>query len=127
MNHHTIQFDPEQIHRMKLAFQQALAYAEQLQSMAIQESVQRVDDRGAPTQFDIVSEVLTHANDEGLTVSEIAEASGISPASVRMVLYSNKDEFKAERLSPRRIRWQLNEDTDSSHTVCDEAEEMIGV
>lgn len=59
------------------------------------------------TQVDRVERVLQSAHGRGLSVEEISRAAGLQTGSVRGVLYTHKQKFEADRLSPRRIRWRV--------------------
>lgn len=51
---------------------------------------------------------LKDSRGRGLTPNEIAAIVGGSPGAVRMNLYQHQDRlFRAERISPRLIRWTL--------------------
>lgn len=70
-------------------------------------------DSGSVTQLDIVHELLSSYPDQEFTIGQIATATGIQPASVRMVVYSNKDRFEPRRTSPRRVFWRAKVEEDN--------------
>jgi len=64
------------------------------------------------TQKGKVAAVLREAWPSGLSTSEIAEVADLSESSVRNVLYTDDSHaFLKEQLSPRRIRWYLNDES----------------
>ena len=89
------------------SLEEAAAFIREVQTDEIEAGIARAE-RTQTTQLDLVETVLGHAAEDGLSVAEISEGAGIPAASVRMVLYSNKDRFRPEKKSPRRIRWRLS-------------------
>ncbi len=65
---------------------------------------------------ELVRDVLASTNNRGLAANDIASLAGLSPGSVRSVLYGNKEEFKPSYLSPKRVIWRLHHDRFSSRS-----------
>lgn len=62
------------------------------------------------SQLDQVVAALTGANEKGMRVNEIAERTGMDPRAIRMVLYANRSRFRKIEISPRRVRWALQQE-----------------
>lgn len=57
--------------------------------------------------------------DRPLSVNQISDAIGAAPASVRGVLYANREVFERAPLSPGRMRWKLKSvETSASASGC---------
>lgn len=65
------------------------------------------DEMSGKSVSERVAAVLEAAGDTPLTVNQIAAKAGVSAGAVRMVLYRDKQNFKCQHLSPRRVRWRL--------------------
>lgn len=69
------------------------------------------------THLERVTDVLARNSHQHLTATEIARAAGIEISAARLVLYTNKEKFVPTRISPGRVRWQLNQDAASGIRV----------
>ena len=95
----------ERAHQMEL---QLLDLIERVTQMLATRVEQKACDRDlTKSNVSLVEAALQTAGSQPLSANAIAQATGIDPAAVRMVLYSNKNLFIGEKISPRRVQWRL--------------------